>query len=84
MVVCSATKPKMPVFHFIGQQQKTHIFASIFFNEKIIQNPKLYICSKLQAFPFLSTKKISHQSFSGLNNYYSIRAMLENLSFPYF
>ena len=35
----------------------------------------MYICSKLQAYSFTFTKKSSHQSFSRLSTYHSIRAI---------
>lgn len=35
----------------------------------------MYICSKLQAYSFPFTKKNSHQSFSRLSNYHSIRVI---------
>ena len=79
VVVYSAANPKMPVCYFIGQQQKTRIFPSIFFNEKLILNTKVYICSKRQAYSFPFIKNISHQTFSGLSNYHSNRPMLAKL-----
>ena len=50
-----------------------------FFNEKIILNPDFYIQSKLQAFCFPFTTEMLNQTFSRLNKYHSISAMLTHL-----
>ena len=47
--------------------------------KNIILDPEFYIESNLQAFSFLFTKKMFHETFSKLNSYHSIRAMLANL-----
>ena len=78
MAICSAGNPNMLIFYFIRKQQKTHIFAFKFFNEKTILNLKCCIYSRRQAFYFSFSKKICHQTFNGLNNYHSIGAMLAN------
>ena len=55
------------------------MFALKVFNEKIILNPEFYLKSKPKVPTFLFTKKMFHQTFSELNSYHSIRAMLANL-----
>ena len=73
----------MSVFYYFRNQQKKHTFVLKDLNEKRILNWEFYIESKLQAFSFLFTKKMFHQTFSELNSYHSIRAMLANLQFSY-
>ena len=72
MAICSAANPKMLVFCYIRNQQKTHIFFLKFFNENNSKSTNLHL------------KKLFYQTFSGLNNYHSIRPMLANLYFSYY